>query len=124
LYCEVSLLDRESAETRREALKHAVDLMSRMPRAQVAPWLAKGLRQRHAGPGGPGAHGAERGRDRQRKLDVEQRAQAILSLKEAVDVLLARPSLDASALRVPMRMFTTALVTEIENAVKGKSSSA
>jgi hypothetical protein len=41
LYCEVSLLSKESSETRREGLKHAIDLMSRMPRAQVAPWLTQ-----------------------------------------------------------------------------------
>src|SRR5262249_16301422 len=51
----------------------------------------------------------------------EQRAQSILTLKEAVDVLLEREGLDKSALRVPMRMLTTALVAEMETAVAQKA---
>ncbi len=54
------------------------------------------------------------------KQDEEQRAQSVLSLKESVDVLLERKDLDQSVLRVPMRMLTAALVTEMENAINAK----
>ncbi len=39
LFTEVSLMDRASQASRQEAIKQAVALMTRMPRAQVTPWL-------------------------------------------------------------------------------------
>lgn len=51
---------------------------------------------------------------RDSKLDIAQRAQTILTMKESVDTLLAQKGLDIQVLRVPLRMLTTALVGEAE----------
>lgn len=118
LFCEVSLLDRASMTSRRDAIKSAVGLMSRMPRAEVSPWLERVFASDALGPAALEtialSASAVAGQG------DEQRAQSILSLKEAVDILLKREGLDQSVLRVPMRMLTTALVAEMENTVAQK----
>ncbi len=128
LFCECSLMERASLTTKREAIKQAVGLMGRMPPSKSSEWLKKVFASNALGPaaleaialsaasvndpkGGGGGGGGQ---------DDEQRAQSVLSLKEAVDILLQREGLDQSVLRVPMRMLTTALVTEMENAVEKK----
>lgn len=121
LFTEVSLLDRAPLTARREAIKQAVLLMSRMPRAQVAPWLQKVFANDALGPAALETIALSAASVADGKAqNEEQRAQSILALKEAVDVLLQREGLDRSALRVPMRMLTTALVAEMENTVAQK----
>lgn len=122
LFTEVSLMDRASQPARQEAIKQAVALMTRMPRTQVTPWLRGVYANDTLGPAALQAIALSAANIGDAKQDDEQRAQSILSLKEAVDVLLERKGLDQSVLRVPMRMLTAALVTEMENAVaqKGK----
>lgn len=121
LFTEVSLLERAPLPARREAIKQAVLLMSRMPRAQVTPWLQKVFANDALGPAALETIALSAASVADGKAqNEEQRAQSILSLKEAVDVLLQREGLDRSALRVPMRMLTTALVAEMENTVSQK----
>lgn len=54
----------------------------------------------------------------------DQRAKVTLNLKESIDVLLARvdvqTGIDSAALRVPLRMVTTALVAEMERAIEAR----
>lgn len=120
LFCEVALTDRASQPSRQEAIKQAVALMTRMPRAQVTPWLRDVFANDTLGPAALQAIALSAAGIGDAKQDEEQRAQSILALKEAVDVLLERKDLDQSVLRVPMRMLTSALVTEMENAVAQK----
>jgi len=122
LFTEVSLIDRASQASRQDAIKQAVALMNRMPRAQVTPWLRSVFANDTLGPAALQAIALSAANIGDAKQDEEQRAQSVLSLKEAVDTLLERKDLDQSVLRVPMRMLTTALVTEMETAVaqKGK----
>ncbi|MBL9001603.1 MAG: hypothetical protein JNK25_10755 [Phycisphaerae bacterium] len=120
LYCEVSLLPRATLSVKREAIRRAVALMDTMPRASVTPWLEQLFAGEAIGPVALEIMALSAVAIGNEKSDVEQRARAILSLKEAVDVLLARGSVDTAALRVPMRMLTTVLVSEIENTVKEK----
>ncbi|HYD00170.1 MAG TPA: hypothetical protein VEB22_03005, partial [Phycisphaerales bacterium] len=120
LFTEVSLMDRASQASRQEAIKQAVALMSRMPRAQVTPWLRGVFANDTLGPATLQAIALTAAGIGDAKQDEEQRAQAILSLKESVDVLLERKDIDQTVLRVPMRMLTAALVTEMENAVNAK----
>lgn len=122
LFTEVALMDRASQPARQEAIKQAVALMTRMPRAQVTPWLRAVFANDTLGPAALQAIALSAANIGDAKQDDEQRAQSILSLKESVDILLERKDLDQSVLRVPMRMLTAALVTEMENAVaqKGK----
>ncbi|HZW08177.1 MAG TPA: hypothetical protein VFF65_13725, partial [Phycisphaerales bacterium] len=120
LFTEVSLMERASQASRQEAIKQAVGLMTRMPRAQVTPWLRSVFANDTLGPAALQAIALTAAGIGDAKQDEEQRAQAILSLKESVDVLLERRDIDQSVLRVPMRMLTAALVTEMENAVNAK----
>jgi hypothetical protein len=120
LFTEVSLMDRASQASRQEAIKQAVALMTRMPRAHVTPWLRGVFASDTLGPAALQAIALSAARIGDAKQDEEQRAESILSLKESVDVLLERKDLDQSVLRVPMRMLTSALVTEMETAVNQK----
>ena len=120
LFTEVSLTERASQASRQEGIKQAVTLMTRMPRAQVTPWLRRVFASDTLGPAALQAIALSAANLGDGKQGEEQRAQAILSAKEAVDVLLERKDLDQSALRVPMRMLTAALVTEMETAAAQK----
>ncbi|MGH7133410.1 MAG: hypothetical protein ACREJO_15880 [Phycisphaerales bacterium] len=120
LFTEVALMDRASQASRQEAIKQAVGLMTRMPRAQVTPWLRSVFANDTLGPAALQAIALSAAGIGDAKQDEEQRAQSVLALKEAVDVLLERRDIDQSVLRVPMRMLTAALVTEMENAVNAK----
>ncbi len=113
-------MDRASQASRQEAIKQAVALMTRMPRAQVTPWLTSVFANDTLGPAALQAIALSAANIGDAKQDEEQRAQSILALKEAVDVLLERKDLDQSVLRVPMCMLTAALVTEMEKAIAQK----
>lgn len=120
LFSEASLLPKATLEQKRDALTQAIALMNRVPRAQVTPWLTSLFSSDTLGPIALEIMALKAISIGDEKLDVEQRAQAILTMKEGVDVLLARSSMESSSLRVPMRMLTTALLSEIENTVKEK----
>ncbi|MFO0962579.1 MAG: hypothetical protein U0625_06685 [Phycisphaerales bacterium] len=117
IFCDVALIDRETLAVRREALKMAIDLMSRVPRAQAGPWLTKVFANPSLGPAALEALALAATGVGEQRLETEQRAQALLGLKEAVDLLLAREDIDIASLRVPLRMVTAALVQEMEQAV-------
>lgn len=117
LLCEATLASRTSLQGKRDAIKHAVALMSRMPRSRINPWLERVFASDELGPAALETIALSAATIGNQQQDEEQRAQSILTLKEAVDVLLGRQQLDRSVLRVPMRMLTTALVAEMENAV-------
>jgi len=118
--CEVALLPRATFETRREGLKRAIQGMASVPTAQVRPWLTEVFASDTIGPVALEIMALTAASIGDSKLDVEQRAQAVLTLKEGVDILLAREGVDSSSLRVPLRMLTTALVAEMEATVAEK----
>lgn len=121
LFTECSLMEKAALTTKREAIKQAVGLMSKMPPSKSSAWLKAVFANNSLGPAALEAialSAAAVGDSKQQ--DDEQKAQAVLSLKEAVDILLQREGLDQSVLRVPMRMLTTALIVEMENAVEKK----
>ena len=120
ILCECALLDNETFENRRESMGLALELMNQVPRAQVAPWLTQVFASSSLGPAALEALALTATAMGDLKISVEQRAQAILGLKEAVDVLLLRDDVDSEALRVPLRMLTTALVAEMEQTVTEK----
>lgn len=115
LFCEVSLMARASSESKREAMRHAIGMMNRVPRARVNPWLTSVFASDSLGPVALEIMAMTAVAIGDSQQDVEQRAQAVLTLKEGVDILLAREEIDSSTLRVPLRMLTTALVAEMEN---------
>ncbi len=120
LLAEASLLGESSIEIRRDALKRAIALLNVVPRPQVSPWLAQVFANPALGPAALEAMALTASMLGDRNLEVEQRAKEILGLKESVDILLARDDVDSAALRVPLRMLTTALVAEMEQAVTEK----
>ncbi len=120
LLTQIALLPGASFEKRREALQLAIEGMGDVPRASVSPWLTQVFASDALGPVALELMALQAAKVGDSQQDVEQRAQTILRLKEGVDVLLARQDLDSSALRVPLRMMTTALVQEMEQAITSK----
>ena len=116
ILAEASLAERAAIEARLEALRLAVSLMSQIPKSRTAPWLAEVFASPALGPATLEQVALAAASIGNRQLEDEERADAILNLKESVDVLLARDDVDAAALRVPLRMVTTALVAEMEKA--------
>jgi hypothetical protein len=115
---EASLLPKESTERRREALKLAIGQMNNVPKVQVQPWLAEVFASPALGPAALEQLALSAVSIGNMQISADRRAKAILNLKESVDVLLAREDVDSAALRVPLRMVTTALVAEMERAVQ------
>ncbi|MFZ4573752.1 MAG: hypothetical protein ACOYN0_05100 [Phycisphaerales bacterium] len=117
LYGEITLLDKAKAELRQEAMKLAIDLLPLIPPAEGREWLARVFGNATLGPAALEAITLKAVSLRDGKLEVAQRAQAILTMKESVDTLLAQSGMDINVLRVPLRMLTTALVNEAEQAL-------
>ncbi|MFO0873896.1 MAG: hypothetical protein U0575_07980 [Phycisphaerales bacterium] len=119
LFCEAALLDAPFA-VRQDAMRRAIDLLPHVPPAQATAWFAKLFANDALGPAALEIVALRAMTIRDAKLDVAQRAQTILTMKDAVDTLLSQPNVDVRTLRVPLRMLTTALVAEAEAAVKDK----
>jgi len=115
--CEVALLPNETFETRRAGLTQAIESMSDVPSARVRPWLTEVFADDAIGPTALEIMALTAVSIGDSNLDVEQRALSVLTLKEGVDILLAREQIDSSSLRIPLRMLTTALAAEMEAAV-------
>jgi hypothetical protein len=118
ILAEATLLERESTDRRREALRLAIAQMNQVPKTQVSPWLASVFASPALGPAALEQLALTSAQIGNMQVGEEQRAQAILGLKESIDVLLARDDIDSAALRVPLRMVTTALVAEMEKAIE------
>ena len=120
LLAEATLMERASIDARREALGLAVGELGSVPRAQAGEWLATVFANPALGPAALERLALTATAIGNMQLEVEKRAQAVLRLKESIDVLLARDDVDAGALRIPLRMVTSALVSEMEQAVAEK----
>ena len=113
----VALLPRETTETRLDALAKAVAAMREVPKSQAEPWLAEVFGSPALGPAALEQLALVASSLANQGAAEETRAAAILGLKESIDILLARDDIDLPALRVPLRMVTTALVAAMEEAV-------
>ncbi len=113
----VALLAREKAEIRLDALAKAVAAMREVPKSWTEPWLAEVFASPALGPAALEQLALVAASLGNQGQSEEARAEAILGLKESIDVLLARDDVDLAALRVPLRMVTTALVGAMEEAV-------
>lgn len=117
LFGEAALAPKASYQGRYEAITRAVALVPHIPKAQVDPWLGSLFASDTLGPVALEVMALRAVAIGDAQQNAAQRAQAILTLKEGADILLARGSLDASVLRVPLRMLTTAVVAQLEEAV-------
>ena len=120
LYSRVSMLDRAAAKTRREAIDRGLSLLTNVPRVRITPWLESLFADAALAPAALELMALKAAAIGDEKQSETERAEAILTFKEAADVLLARTSAQNESLRVPLRMMTAALLTEMENAVKAK----
>ncbi|MFM7051327.1 MAG: hypothetical protein ACKOYN_04230 [Planctomycetota bacterium] len=120
ILAETALLENENTDRRREALRLAIAEMNRVPKTVVSPWLAQVFASAALGPAALEQLALSAAQIGNMQVGDEQRAAITLNLKESVDILLARDDVDSAALRVPLRMVTTALVAEMERAVQDR----
>ena len=114
LYCETALIESADAALRQDAMRRAIDLLPSMPPVRSSEWLNKVFANATLASAALEIIALKAVSLRDSKLDIAQRAQTILTMKESVDTLLAQKGLDIQVLRVPLRMLTTALVGEAE----------
>lgn len=126
LYEEASLLADAPLDVRRDAIDDALGLAHRMPRAKVQAWFTrlfadqptaalslerialKAAALRDAGTGSEALGG-------------EDRLRLVVTLKEAMDQVLASGSLGSEALRVPLRTLTASLLAELDAAFEARA---
>jgi hypothetical protein len=120
LLAEATLMERAAIDVRRESLGLAIAELGSVPRAQATEWLARVFANPALGPAALEKLALTASAIGNMQLEVEERAQAVLRLKESIDVLLARDDVDLQSLRIPLRMVTSALVGEMEQAVAEK----
>ncbi|MCE7972741.1 MAG: hypothetical protein DYG92_00220 [Leptolyngbya sp. PLA1] len=120
LAAQTALVEGAKFETRREALRLGIEGLSTVPRAGTAAWLRQVFASDSLGPVALELMALRAASIGDAKQDVADRAQTILTLKEGIDVLLERENVDTSALRVPLRMLTAALVNEMEQTAQAR----
>ncbi len=121
LYCAVALLPAADAALRQDAMRRAIDLLPSMPPTNATAWLRQVFASESLGPAALEVIALKAGSLRDAKLDVAERAQTILTMKDAIDTLLAQEGVDIRVLRIPLRMLTSALVGEAEAALADKN---
>lgn len=119
LYCEVALIESADAKLRQGAIARAIDLLPAMPPSLATAWLKQVFANEVLAPAALEIIALKAVSLGNSSLDLPQRVQTILTMKESVDTLLAQTGMDINLLRVPLRMLTTALVGEAELALGG-----
>ncbi|GAB5402408.1 MAG: hypothetical protein Aurels2KO_06390 [Aureliella sp.] len=115
---EIALLEEADVQLRTECLGRAVDLLPRVPPGSGAKWLRSIFEHPSLAPAGLQAVALKALKLQDDKLSEAVRAQAILTMKEAVDTLLAQQTVQFDQLTIPLRMLTIGLVSRAEDAIK------
>ena len=115
---EIALLDDAEVSMRSECLNLAVDLLPRVPPGPGVTWLRSVFEHPSLAPAGLQAVALKALKLQDDKLPEAVRAQAILTMKEAVDTLLAQQNVRMDQLTVPLRMLTIGLLTRAEDAIR------
>ncbi len=118
LFGEIALLDSADTALRSECLSSAVDLLPRVPPGPGLAWLRSLFEHPSLAPAGLQAVALKALKLEDEKLPEAVRAQAILTMKEAVDTLLAQQHLQLDQLTIPLRMLTIGLLSRAENAIE------
>ncbi len=121
LYCEAALIGGAEASLRQAAMRRAIDLLPSMPPALASAWLKQIFANPTLAPAALEIIALKAVSIRGGSMASEARAQAILTMKESVDTLLAETGIDIRLVRVPLRMLTTALIGEVETALDGSA---
>ena len=117
---EVALMPDADVDLRKDAMRRAIDLLTRVPPAQASHWLTKVFANDSLGPAALEVVALQAIRFRDKNIDAAKRAQGLVTMKAAMDTLLAQEDLDLQALRIPLRMLTSALADEVDAVVKAK----
>ena len=118
---EIALLDGADVELRSQCLSSAVDLLPQVPPGPGVTWLRTIFEHPSLAPAGLQAVALKALKLQDDKVSETVRAQAILTMKAAVDTLLAQENLRVEQLTVPLRMLTIGLITRAEDAIKKES---
>src|SRR5690606_34605064 len=94
LYGEVALMPEADASMRREAIRRAIDLLPSMPPLMASAWLREIFANSSLAPAALEAIALKAVSLRNARIVVQQRAQTILTMKEAVDTLLDETAVD------------------------------
>ena len=122
LFGEVSLLETADANLRAESLGRAVDLLPQVPPGPGLEWLRNLFEHPTLAPVGLQAVALKALKLEDEKLPEANRAQAILTMKEAVDTLLEREGVQGDQLNIPLRMLTIGLLSRAEEIDSGAGS--
>ncbi len=117
LYCEIALMDKAEFAIRREAMGQAIELLPSVPPAPATAWLQSVFANKSLAPTGLEAVALKAMRIGNEKVNIEERASAILMMKESVDVLLNDEAVELNQLRVPLRLLTMSLVAAAEEII-------
>lgn len=118
LFGEVALLESADANLRTESLGSAVDLLPQVPPGPGLDWLRNLFEHPTLAPVGLQAVALKALKLEDEKLPEANRAQAILTMKEAVDTLLERKGVQGDQLNIPLRMLTIGLLSRAEKAIQ------
>jgi hypothetical protein len=119
LYADVTLIPDAPAPIRQDALRQAIDRLPKMPPKEGSAWVKEVFTRAELGPAALEVIALKAVSLGDPNVQIEDRAQTILTMKESVDTLLAQEGIDIAQMRVPLRMLTTALVAEAETTLAG-----
>ena len=117
LYCEIALMDKAEFATRREAMGQAIELLPSIPPGPATQWLQNVFANKSLAPTGLEAVALKAMRIGNEKIGIQERASAILMMKDSVDALLNDEAIELTQLRVPLRLLTMSLVAAAEETI-------
>lgn len=117
LYCEIVTIDRADFNLRREAMGQAIELLPQIPPAPATEWLRSLFANKSLAATGLEAVALKAMRIGNEKISIQDRASAILMMKDSVDALLNDSDVELSQLRVPLRLLTMSLVLAAEETI-------
>ncbi len=117
LYGEIALMDKVEFAARREAMGQAIELLPSIPPAPATEWLQKVFANKALAATGLEAVALKAMRIGNENIGIQERATAILMMKESVDALLNDEGVELTQLRVPLRLLTLSLVAAAEETV-------
>ncbi len=124
LYCEIAMTDKAEFDVRREAMGQAIELLPNIPPGPATEWLRRVFANKALAATGLEAVALKAMRIGNEKISIQDRASAILMMKDSVDALLNDESIELNQLRVPLRLLTMSLVTAAEETIAKQASKA
>ena len=124
LYCEIAMMDQAEFAPRREAMGQAIELLPNIPPGPATEWLQRVFANKSLAPTGLEAVALKAMRIGNEKIGIQERASAILMMKDSVDALLKDESIEINQLRVPLRLLTMSLVSAAEETITKQAAKA